>query len=359
MKYTQLTKAVLMATMLTTTQIAVAEEGYDAARMVGERIGEVLVNSLDRLVNKIFTKRTSEDATKEVEAAADSAKPADNSFKGEYSECNSILEGQCIGEGLIAFMGDNEKYGIMNEYGELLINPKFDRIEPFSEGLALVVSKDKYGFIDKTGKVIIPIKYENASGFSEGLAGVQINKRIGYIDKNDRMVIKPMYDLITAEEFNLEPPQFADGVVVLQKNGKSGMLDKTGKVVIPFRYSIMGEGFSEGLIVAADKKGYGYLNKFGQVVIPLKYDHANNFSEGLAGVCEDRRLKFIDKTGQIIIDDLNSSCGANREDDSGEGFFTYYGEYFQDGKAIVSNVDGVGYHYIDKKGRYLGEYNPY
>ena len=36
---------------------------------------------------------------------------------------------------------------------------KYDKIEKYSEGLAVVKRRGKYGFIDRVGKEVTPIKY--------------------------------------------------------------------------------------------------------------------------------------------------------------------------------------------------------
>ncbi len=43
---------------------------------------------------------------------------------------------------------------------------------------------------------------------------------------------------------------------------------------------------------------YGLIDKTGQVVLDLEYDWANSFSEGLAKVAKDGEYFFIDKNGK-------------------------------------------------------------
>jgi hypothetical protein len=62
-------------------------------------------------------------------------------------------------EGLAAVRIDDKdgysKYGYINKKGEIVIEPKFDTVSSFSDGLALVLTKkQKWGYIDKTGKYI-------------------------------------------------------------------------------------------------------------------------------------------------------------------------------------------------------------
>lgn len=60
-----------------------------------------------------------------------------------------------VGEGLIGFKDDNDKWGYMDLEGEVVIEPQFKTATPFRYGIAVVKLKRKYGLIDKTGKIIV------------------------------------------------------------------------------------------------------------------------------------------------------------------------------------------------------------
>lgn len=52
-------------------------------------------------------------------------------------------------------------------------NMDFNKYCDFNEGLGPVVKDGKYGFVDKKGKIVIIPKYEDAQNFSEGLAPIK------------------------------------------------------------------------------------------------------------------------------------------------------------------------------------------
>src|SRR5580700_5500673 len=68
----------------------------------------------------------------------------------------------------------NGKYAYINKSGKLVIQPQFDRAEPFTEGYAAVQTAGRWGFIDKTGKLTIAPQYDLADPYSEGLALVGV-----------------------------------------------------------------------------------------------------------------------------------------------------------------------------------------
>lgn len=73
----------------------------------------------------------------------------------------------------------NGKFGFIDKKGNVVIEPKFDDVQDFSEDLALVTLNKQKVFIDKTGKLVIePKDFEPINGFTNGLArGNVINKK--------------------------------------------------------------------------------------------------------------------------------------------------------------------------------------
>ena len=64
--------------------------------------------------------------------------------------------------------------GFVDKNGKVVINPVYDAVNDFTDGLAAVQNSDgKWGFIDKTGKVVVPLVYKMCGDFSEGLASVE------------------------------------------------------------------------------------------------------------------------------------------------------------------------------------------
>jgi hypothetical protein len=154
----------------------------------------------------------------------------------------------------IARIGD--KWGVVNEYGKVIVNPIFenyDRLEKhrdgnlilsYSDGLALIKFDGKYGYLDTAGKVAIEPKFDDAESFRDGLAYVQVGFRRGYVDHTG--------------EFKLEP-------------GHEGDYD-----------------FSDALAGFFDGKKCGYQDKSGLIVIKPQFDMVGEFKNGkaLVGVCD-------------------------------------------------------------------------
>ena len=106
--------------------------------------------------------------------------------------------------------------------------------------------------------------------------------------------------------FEILPPMrlFKDVLAAVSKNGKRGVMDRSGKMVCPAIYLEV-QDFSEGLAcVKVDTEGgrWGFINTTGDMIIPPKFSlQPYPFREGMASV-EKRNGKvvMIDRTGVVV-----------------------------------------------------------
>ncbi len=83
---------------------------------------------------------------------------------------------------LIIKKGKNDKYGVENEYGELICDFIYDEIRNYSEGMAAVRLNDKWGYINKQGKAICEIRYEAVGDFQNKLGVVEKEGKKCYLN---------------------------------------------------------------------------------------------------------------------------------------------------------------------------------
>ena len=77
--------------------------------------------------------------------------------------------------------------------GEIVIPQTFERVLPFSDGLAAVRVKGRYGYIDTKGDMIIAPSFDLAGGFAFGMAEVLIGDHAGVIDRQGAFLVKPQF----------------------------------------------------------------------------------------------------------------------------------------------------------------------
>ena len=90
--------------------------------------------------------------------------------------------------------------GIIDKSGKYIVQPKYQSIQEFSEGLAVVVSESGFMVIDEMGLVVTSEVYNYIGSFKDGRAVVSILNSddiwlYGYINKKGVIVIPAKYEI--------------------------------------------------------------------------------------------------------------------------------------------------------------------
>lgn len=115
-------------------------------------------------------------------------------------------EPKSFNDGRAFIQGTNNKWGLIDEKGSIIIEPIYDEVFTFSSGAAVVSKMDEkwqrtYYIIDVNGKAIktyAPAKKSNetitfASGFVDGLAVAVQGYKKGFVDPKGNVVLKFNY----------------------------------------------------------------------------------------------------------------------------------------------------------------------
>lgn len=274
----------------------------------------------------------------------------------------------------------NGKQGFIDRTGRIVIEPTFEKVYPFSEGLAAVQINQKWGFIDSAGRVVIEPQFTVAASFSSGRARVRSRSYTdpwAYIDTSGNIAIEPQFDC--AEDFRngvarvgMETTQSK----TLSRIADVGMgcdykfIDRTGKTIPKPAPEDYATGKANELIRFTEKGLVGYVDATGKVVIKPQFIAGSDFSEGMAGVCKGDVFGYIDRTGRFVItpqfqfaNRFSAGLAAVRQPGDKWAFIDPQGETvlpaqydwvydgFRDGIARVA-VDGR-VRYIDKKGDWV------
>lgn len=180
--------------------------------------------------------------------------------------------------GLIKYLGCG-KFGFKNPFDRIVIQPIYDKVGFFNEGLCIVKRDNRWFIINKTGaEISILSQLDNPTYeyyFSEGLASVEYNERIGFINTKGEISIPFEY-------YNSFRPRFKNGFVPLMDvNKKWGLVDKFGTTRIPFIYEEIGE-LSEGLVAIRQNGMWGYADSSGRIIVDCIYESASLFNNGIS-----------------------------------------------------------------------------
>ena len=156
----------------------------------------------------------------------------------------------------------NKKWGVINESGAFIIEPKYDNFESAFGNENYLVSKDGLsGIIDLEEKIIFPLKYEKLKkvGYSD-IDGyiVKSGNQYGYINLNTGGIIEPEYDQIR-QSFGVEGG--SGGFLLSKKNGKSGLIFMTGELIaLPLFDKIEKVGYRQGNITwLVENKNFAFV----------------------------------------------------------------------------------------------------
>ncbi|MFN3402735.1 MAG: WG repeat-containing protein [Cytophagaceae bacterium] len=261
-------------------------------------------------------------------------------------------------DSLLYTITNSAKSGIMNKDARIIIDPVFEDIGNFSEGLAKAKNKGRWGFIDSSGEPVVDFAYFDAKDFHEGLAAVKKGNKYGYVNKSGQLVILPEFDFAG---------DFHNGLAPVKVKGKFGYIDANGNLKIPFKYNKAGEFHGNyalaktkrkyGIItsegrwkfhpsfrkviyldknyILIKKKHYGLINPEGKLILQCKYKKIESFSESLACVTKkDGKTGYVDSTGKFVVPAIYKS-----------------GTSFAEGKAVVLSEGKYGY--INSRGQFI------
>ena len=171
-----------------------------------------------------------------------------------FDEAENFLDG-------MARVKLNDMYGFINAQGQLTVPLIYDECGYFSDGFARVKKGGKWGLVNKAGVAVVPVRYDDVGMFHEGLVSVQNDGKWGYVDMNGYEVIPPQYGFETYRDYVdyghwdwWWDHEFQNGYSVVSRieDGvrTDGLIDRNGRMVIPFNKFTALSDYSDGMIMA-------------------------------------------------------------------------------------------------------------
>ena len=186
----------------------------------------------------------------------------------------------------------NNKCGIINDEGSVIVDCIYDWIWNYSKELLIVSSENKWGLIDSSGRIVLPVKYQSIGEFNRDLVVRNIHHK--FINQNAAVLEKQMmiYD---------EKKGISENLIRVKLNNKWGFLELTGKQKIIPKYN-NANNFSSGLSAVKKNNYWGFIDKNGRTIIPFQYDSVLNFINQIALVKIDSKWGMINKKNEFIIE---------------------------------------------------------
>ncbi len=270
------------------------------------------------------------------------------------------------------FAVSSPHFGFVDSDGKIVLPPKFDWVEDFSEGLAVVNTgrqnpwtppqhrkpkgEERYGFIDRSGQVVLPLTYSRTGPFGGGLAPIRRGSVFEYIDRNG-VVVFSLADLGHDPQDRVSSAsRFSNGLAVVSFHSTrlatsfAVFINPSGRQVGP-QFEEAG-AFSEALARVKVQGKVGYVDTTARLVIPARFDQGNDFHDGRCLVLEGDAWRYIDVRGFVV------AKGGTHATDAWNDAEDFHGGLARVhiGGAYVHPDDGPGWWsrgkwvYVDRRG---------
>lgn len=171
------------------------------------------------------------------------------------------------GTAISVFLKKDGKWGLFLPNGENVSGYVYNNAGDFENGLSAVSiikeGKEKYGYVNDSGDIIIPFDYSYAQKFKYGKAIVVKDGKHGIIDYEGRTVIPFEYT-------GFNPSYDYNVIAAADKNSKWGLIGFDNKVILPFIYDYIFE-FESGFAAVLKDGKYGVIDVNGDIAIPIEY----------------------------------------------------------------------------------------
>ena len=96
------------------------------------------------------------------------------------------------------------KYGYINQKGNVIIQCQYDNCAGFINGNAIVSKDGKWGVINRSGDMIVPLEYESINMISDkGIYQVLLNEKYGLVNEKGAVLVPLQFSKIEAYSGNI------------------------------------------------------------------------------------------------------------------------------------------------------------
>lgn len=281
----------------------------------------------------------------------------------KYSYCESFNNGFAIA--VLKKNWNTKSYGLINDKAVDILPPIFESLILLDNGLYKFKLNEKYGLIDNSGSIIVSNKYHAIGEFINNLACVR--DCIKSIDSNKETNFYGCVDLQGKEvlpvEYEFIGKRFNNRAVVM-KGGEWWLFGMDDHKLTAFpgvaylgpcisddlcKFNVGGEYNKEKRRVKGGL--WGYCSVDGKTIIEAVYESAYSFSEGLAAVKMNGKWGFINTSGEVVVPCKYDEVDSSYKD--GNGRLTRGQEIF----VFDSNGNLTEHYTKEEEGGYYETYD--
>ena len=194
-----------------------------------------------------------------------------------------------INEDLFLFKR-NRKWGMVDASGKEILSPQYDSYYPINDNFIKLVNKGlKYLYSDITQKIISKDEYNNFYSFTEDKVLCKKQRRLGLIAGDGELLLEPKYHQIHA---------YSEGIYRVNFDNKWGLVTKEG-ILIEHEYEFIAPTKSNVAVVRKNGK-LGLVNLSGELVLDPTYSKIKIDDDQVKATSgSDLKLFVLDENGQI------------------------------------------------------------
>lgn len=243
-----------------------------------------------------------------------------------------------------------DKWGFSTSQKNIVITPKYELVDWFSEGFAAVKLNGKWGYINRDGKMVIPNKYTVAKPFKRGFmpntkngsdtvvfAGASLSKDGYEICINNKGVQMPkcpaipensveenripVETIVKEKQYSLPGAEglfdkiIDDYVVngksnyIAVKNGKQGVFNSTFDIIVPFDYDsiFVNRNGNQPFLLVHKNRMKGLIHGDGTMGIPAESTKLTPFN------LDGTDYVIVQRNGRTMITDLMNKPVLERD----------------------------------------------
>lgn len=283
----------------------------------------------------------------------------------------------------IRVLDANDKYGFLDGYGNMMIEPKYDYVQfGFWNDVAQVgrdfgytiideegnelmplqpvemnadhlgeyfyYHKDSKGFIlDRSGNIVSNGKYDEIRMYHKDCIIAKQNGKWGVISINDETIIPFQYDRL---DYFYGVNDVRTGIFYATKGEKSGYFNENGTLIGNFEWDAQYIFLGFEVILTRKDYKYGLMGKDGVIISEPVFEDVYSFSDNFFNVQQKGLVGVLKRDGTYLIEPkFNIPINGIRELENG---------YFE---LLFSNIDfehgifEIKYGLLDKNGNLIIE----
>ena len=260
----------------------------------------------------------------------------------------------------------NDKYGIIDTKGNILINPEYEEVKLPNPEKAIFVcyqGEKTRVFNEKVEEILTqyenvePIQLKNIASnliYEKSVLKYEQNGKYGLINFEGKKLVDAVYD-------EIDSLPYKEGELIVKQNEKCGLININGKKIIKTEYDEINsdqyytneENYNHSGYIVSNKTQegyrYGYIDYKAKLILPVEYNEINKVSEEYL-ICAKNGQYGVNKNQENIIKNEYQSI---RYDQNNKAFIVEksgkFGAINTEGKSIIP----VEYNQIDITGIYL------